>query len=188
MGDDSTVITGNVTDKRESKKAAAKTAGWIIGGALSALFTGVGAYKVYSGTVQKEFIINKNSLYVLNNGVVTANNLLKITPAEFDADSITVKKNIVTMTSVDKNQVIKFFTNRKSALSAEQIAEYLNNIFVNNVAPTVEESAQTDGEASSDPFTELLPDGAATETDGTQADEKELSVEQHTTDESADNE
>ena len=39
MGDDSTVITGNVTDKRESKKAAAKTAGWIIGGALSALFT-----------------------------------------------------------------------------------------------------------------------------------------------------
>ncbi|MDE7083799.1 MAG: hypothetical protein K2O81_00990 [Clostridia bacterium] len=188
LGYDSTVISGNLTDKSESKKAAAKTASWIIGGIFSALFTGVGVYRVYSGTSQKQFIINRNSLYMLKDGGVSADNLLNITPADFAVDSITVKKNKVVMKSVDKKQTFTFFTNKKSALSAEQIAEYLNNIFVNNVAPNSADNVQTDDAVPpADPFTELQPDVAVTDAGADAIVEKELSDNEKAPNESADN-
>lgn len=176
LGNDSVVIYGSVTDKTETKKAAAKTAGWIIGGAIGALFTGVGFYRVYSGTVQKQFIINKNSLYLIQEGDMTGENLLKITPDNYAVDSVTLKKKTVIMKTADKKQTVKFYTNKKSPLSAEQIAEYLNNIFINKVAIDTVESAPTiDAVSSGDPFTDLQPDVAATDATNAQTDEKELS-------------
>ncbi len=144
LGSDSFVITASVNSKDESKKAAAKTAGWVVGGAISALFTGVGVYRVYSGTALKDFILNKNSLYLIKDGDVSTENLLKITPDNFAIDSITVKKKNVIMKSADKKQTFKFLTDKNTPVSPEQIAEYLNNIFINKVAAIDAECAPTD--------------------------------------------
>ncbi|MDE6690679.1 MAG: hypothetical protein K2K04_01790, partial [Clostridia bacterium] len=188
LGNDSVVVYGSVTDKTESKKAAAKTAGWIIGGAIGALFTGVGVYRVYSGTVQKQFIINKNSLYLIQDGNMTSENLLKITPDNYAVDSVTVKKNTVIMKTADKKQTVKFFTNKKSPISAEQIAEYLNNIFINEVAIDAVESAPAiDSVSGDDPFTDLQPDVAATDATAAQVDEKEISADDTAPAENVDN-
>lgn len=185
LGDDSAVIYGTVTDKTESKKAAAKTAGWVIGGAIGALFTGVGVYRVYSGAVQKQFIINKNSLYLIQEGDMTGENLLKITPDNYAVESVTLKKKTVIMKTADKKQTVKFSTDKKSPLTAERIAEYLNDIFINKVALAPEQAAPTiEAGSSEDPFTDLQPDIAVTDataaTDA-QAEEKELSVDDSAT-------
>ena len=189
LGNDSFVITASVNNKDESKKAAAKTAGWVLGGAISALFTGVGYYRVYSRTALKDFIINKNALYMIKDGDVSANNLLKISPDNFAVDSITVKKKNVIMKSADKKQTFKFLTDKKTPLSPEQIAQYLNDIFVNRVAITEAACAPTDGTVSAeDPFTDLQPEVAATDSTSAQVDEKELTVDEVTPTENADNE
>ena len=173
LGGDCVVITGTVTDKSESKKAAAKTAGWVLGGALAALFTGVGFYRVYSGTSQKQFIINKNSLYLIQDSDMTGDNLLKITPENYAVDSITVKKKTVIMKTADKKQTVKFITNKKSPLTAEQLYEYLNDIFIKKVAvDTVESVPAIDEVSTEDPFTDLQPEVAATDDVAAQVNEK----------------
>ncbi|MDE6075472.1 MAG: hypothetical protein K2G26_03450, partial [Clostridia bacterium] len=59
------IITANVADKDEKKKAAAKNAGWIVGGFLSALITGRGVISVSSGTSTMEFVLSENSLHAI---------------------------------------------------------------------------------------------------------------------------
>ncbi|MCM1437848.1 MAG: hypothetical protein NC131_01370 [Roseburia sp.] len=175
LGDGSTVIRGSLSDKNESKKAAAKTAGWVLGGALAAIFTGVGVYRVYSGTSLSEFIINKNRLYMLKDGGTTTDSLINITPAEFAVESITVKKNKVIMKCADNKRSITLFADKKSDMTAERIAGYLNDIFVNNAGLTVGESVPTgDPIAPADPFTDLQPEAEA-ENDGASVEVKEIS-------------
>ena len=144
-----TVVKGLISDKDQNKKNAAKSAGSVAVGAISAVFLGVGVYKIYPGASQSDFIINDH-LYVLNgNGKdVNPGNLQMITKNEFPVESVTVKKNNVIVKCIDNKRTIKLFTNKNSGITAQQLADKVNDILVNAPDPV---PVQNDA-AASDPF------------------------------------
>lgn len=164
LGGECAVLRGTLADKNESKKAAAKTAGWVFGAILTTIFTGTGVYKVYSGTTVMEFVLGKDALYVIKDSGanVSENSLVKVTREDYPVASIEVKKKNVVMKCSDNKQTITLFTDKKSALTAEQIAERLNDIFVKELpAPENEVFDEVSAtNAADDPFGEFAPASA----------------------------
>ncbi len=155
------LITVNVADKDEKKKAAAKNAGWIIGGFLSALITGRGVISVSSGTSNMEFVLSENSLHAIKSGSApTAPQVTPVTRNDLTVASIETKKNKVVVKSADGKQTLTFFHDKKSPITVEQIAEYLNNIFVKPLPQPEAEAAET-AAPEVDPFEDLATEKAA---------------------------
>lgn len=146
-----TVVRGFIGDRNEGKKAAAKTAGWAVGGALSAIFLGTGVFKVYSAEGGTELLVTDKYLYNIANGGadVNASNLQLITKEAFPVESIDVKNNTVVVSCADKIRCIKLFIDKKSTVTAEEMAAKLNDILVN--APAAEARAEA-ASAAEDPF------------------------------------
>lgn len=160
-GEQGYLIRGNVADKDEKKRAAAKTAGWVFGAVISTLFTGRGVYRVYSGNSAIDFVLSENSLYAVNgNTEANAPAVTPVTRDDLTVSSIEIKKNKVIVKSADGKQTLTFFGGKKSPLSVEQIAEYLNNVFVKPVPQP--EAEITDGATGEDvdPFADLAPEKA----------------------------
>lgn len=160
-GEQGYLIRGNVADKDEKKKAAAKTAGWVFGAVLTTLFTGRGVYRVYSGSSAIDFVLSENSLYAVNgNTEANAPAVTPVTRDDLTVASIEIKKNNVIVKSADGKQTLTFFGGKKSPLSVEQIAEYLNNVFVKPVPqPEAEVADGADGK-DVDPFADFAPEKA----------------------------
>lgn len=160
LGAEFTIIRGVITDKSESKKAAAKTAGWMLGATVGALFGGIGVFKVYSGTAQIDFIINDNSMYAVK-GIAVRENLIPVTKENYPVESITVKKNKVIMRCADNKQSVILFADKKSGLTAEKISEILKNVLTkeNDLQKIDSEAvaAVADALIEDDPFDDLKP-------------------------------
>ena len=152
LGGDFVMMTGSISDKDESKKAAAKTAGWVFGAVISTLFTGGGVYRVYSGTAAYDFLVSEDRLLLIK-GAATPEDFIAITKNDFPVDSLTVKKNSIVIKCADKKQVITLHRMRKCALTTEQLAERINNILVKgvNAEPVTPLNPQADGEVESTP-------------------------------------
>ncbi|MDE7086565.1 MAG: hypothetical protein K2O67_00040, partial [Clostridia bacterium] len=166
-GEPSFIISGNLTDKNEQKKAAAKNAGWAAGAVLSSLFLGVGYFRVSSGTSAMNFVLSEHALYSISNGAQGAG-LVPITRDDFHAASIQVKKKKVIIKSVDGIRTITLFHDKKLPVTVEQVAQYLNNIFF---APLPEAAAAPISETATtaDPFDDVPA--------ATAAEAKEISAE-----------
>ncbi|MDE7162796.1 MAG: hypothetical protein K2O44_01800 [Clostridia bacterium] len=157
------IVTVNVADKDEKKKAAAKNAGWIIGGVLSALITGRGVISVSSGSSNMEFVLSENSLHAIKSDSAPATpQVTPVTRNDLTVASIETKKNKVIVKSADGKQTLTFFHDKKSPLTVEQIAEYLNNIFVKPVPQPEAVAADTGAAPEVDPFADLAPEKAET--------------------------
>lgn len=158
------IITVNVADKDEKKKAAARNAGWVFGAFISALLTGRGVVSVSSGTTNMEFVLSENSLHAIkSDSTPTAPQLTPITRNDLTVGSIQTKKNKIIVKSADGRQTLTFFRDKKSPLTVEQIAEYLNNIFVKPIPQPEAEAAETEEKPEVDPFEDLAPEKAASE-------------------------
>lgn len=157
-GEKSYLFSVSITDKNETKKAAAKTAGWVAGAVLTTLFTGVGVYRVYSGSVMNDFVLSEHHLYTVNGsnqqGMAALN---PVTREDYPTASIEIKKKNVIVHHVDGKKSMTFIRDKKCELSLEQIAEYLNNVLVKPLpqpeADGFGETAATDA----DPFAEFSP-------------------------------
>ncbi len=157
------IITANVADKDEKKKAAARNAGWIVGGLIGALITGRGVISVSSGTSNMEFVLSENSLHAIKaDSTPAAPQLTPITRNDMPVASIQTKKNKVIVKSADGKKTLTFFHDKKSPLTVEQIEEYLNNIFVKPVAQP-EAKAAENAAPEVDPFEDLATGKAAGE-------------------------
>lgn len=160
-GEQSYILNGTLNDKNESKKAAAKTAGWALGAALSTIFIGGGVYRVYSGKAAAEFVLNEHSLFTVNaSSPQSAPTLTPITRNDFPVSAIETKKDKVIVRNTDGKQSITVFVDKKSPITAEQVSEYLNNIFTKPVPQPAAEVTENTESPDSDPFADLAPDKA----------------------------
>ncbi|MDE5766502.1 MAG: hypothetical protein K2I17_04985 [Clostridia bacterium] len=165
------IVTVNVADKDEKKKAAAKNAGWIIGGLIGALITGRGVVSVSSGTTNMEFVLSENSLHAIkSDSSPAAPQLTPVTRNDLTVASILTKKNKVIVKSADGKQTLTFFHDKKSPLTVEQIAEYLNNIFVKPLPQPEVKAAETAEKPEVDPFEDLATEKTASEQTSESAD------------------
>lgn len=157
-GEKSYIIAGNFVDKRESKKAVARNVGMAVGAVFSTLLTGRGVYSVSSGTAAVNYVLSEHQLFIVNND---GTGLTPLTRNDMQVAGIEIKKNKVFVKSLDGNLTVTLFHNKKLPITVEQIAQYLNNVFLAPLPksqPVTETAATvaTNG-ATADPFDELKP-------------------------------
>lgn len=157
-GEKSYLFTVSVADKSESKKAAAKTAGWVAGAVLTTLFTGVGVYRVYSGTTMTDFVLSEHHLYSVNGS--SQQGMAALTPVtreDYPTASVEIKKKNVVVHHVDGKKSLTFIRDKKCELSLEQIAEYLNNVLVKPLPQSEVDGYGETATTGADPFDEFTP-------------------------------
>ncbi|MDE6075385.1 MAG: hypothetical protein K2G26_03010, partial [Clostridia bacterium] len=91
----------------------------------------------------------------------SAPQLNPITRNDLTVGSIQTKKNKVIVKSADGKQTLTFFHDKKSPLTVEQIAEYLNNIFVKPIPQPVAKVEETADKPEVDPFEDLATEKTA---------------------------
>lgn len=133
---------GYYGNKSQNRTAAAKTAASVFGAVISALFLGLGKYKVYSNGGKREFIITDNAIYMYING-----NFCNITDeikAVFANPAVTQSKGRIHVKGEDKNVYLIVCADKPDR---EQTLNNLKSIFT-NTAQTENTQGQSNGEAT----------------------------------------
>jgi len=132
---DAMVVSGTLTNKKDAAKNIGKSIASAMGGALSAAFLGVGAYRVYGSGVRCNFILGKDKILAFNlaDKKPTAEKAVVIDNTVLPEVIVTSKNNNVNIVTADKSTNIVFNT-KGSGYTAEQIKDRLLEIF--NVVST----------------------------------------------------
>ena len=137
--DGGVIVNGFMANKGDGKKAAAKSALSVIGGALSAIFLGVGFYKIYSGSTPKEFILTDDNLYINDpkNRSTSLEVMTRLDGANFPEPTVAAAKKRVTVTSND-GAIVMTFPAVKGGVTVEELTAKLNKIFERREAHAAE--------------------------------------------------
>ena len=66
IGEDAIALNGTIVDREAARENAKRTAISVIGGFLSALFLGVGVYRIYGNNNARYFILYREGMYIFN--------------------------------------------------------------------------------------------------------------------------
>lgn len=137
---------GEYGGKGQAGKAAAKTAMSAIGGAISAILFGFGAYKIYGGNNLMEFVVTDDGLFTgnPNKNSFQIENMNFIAKTGFQNSTVTEKKNYVILQNNVSGEFFKLNT-KNSEVTSAQLAERFNG-FINS---------KTINEPVADPFAEV---------------------------------
>lgn len=140
FGDGAYYTEGAYGNKAENLSAAAKTTASVFGAIASALFVGIGRYKVYSQSDKNEFIITETSIYMYLNGKFQ--NITNQLKSAFINPAVIGKKNKIQVKGENKNV---YLTVRASAEEKAEILNFLKNIFENKTRTDIIQG-QSNGE------------------------------------------
>lgn len=123
---DGTFLNGYIGERGSVGKAVGKSILSVLGGMLSAIFLGVGFYKIHSadGYAKKEFLLTKDGLYIGMPNAKPDVNAMQLVPAhEFAACTVLTEKKQVLMTD---SRISLLFRSPENGLDANGIAAALN--------------------------------------------------------------
>ena len=133
---------GYYGSKSQNRTAAAKTAASVLGAVISALFLGLGKYKVYSNGGKREFIITDNAIYMNANGKFCS--ITDEIKATFTNPAVTQNKGRIHVKGEDKNVYLIVCADKPDR---ERTLNNLKSIFT-NTAQAENTQGQSNGKAT----------------------------------------
>lgn len=124
-GEGSLLIKGVYVDPEKTRENAKKTAVSVLGGFLSALFLGVGVYRIYGQNNSLVFILYKEGLYVHN---FADNSELLLHRGNVKNIRLTEKRKSILIEFVGSNVAYKMFVNNLD-ISKEDLCARLKELF-----------------------------------------------------------
>lgn len=127
IGEDAIALNGSIVDREAARKNAKKTALSVLGGMLSALFLGVGFYKIYSNNNQRYFILYSEGMYILDMREKSQYQLSKMNVNDI---KITEKRNSLVVELIPSYITFTVST-RALDISEEELIAKLKEVFTN---------------------------------------------------------
>lgn len=164
-GENAVYLTGSYRKAGERGKAVAKTTASVLGGILSAIFLGVGFYKVYNADTPMGYVLCDSGLFFFNlNEPLIEGNVPFIAKGSLYEPDIRIKKRQVTLTNLQTNEIFIFNMTNKDVTS-EQIGERLKSLVYAEPEKKSVSASQPNA-----PFEELASPAPNAETTATAAD------------------
>ncbi len=145
-----TFLNGYAGQQGSVGKAVGKSILSVLGGALSAIFLGVGFYKIHSahGYTKKEFIVTKDTLYICAPKTRPDWNAMQPIPAhEFAACTVSTEKKHVLLTD---SRMALMFRASENDLDAKGIADVLNRLIAAAQPQPFPETENGDGNVATE--------------------------------------
>lgn len=127
IGEDAIALTGTIVDREAARENAKKTALSVFGGILSALFLGVGVYKIYGNNNARYFILYSEGMYILDMRDKTKYQLSKTNVNDI---KITEKRNSLVVELIPADLTLTVNT-RGLDVSVEELIAKLKEVFTN---------------------------------------------------------
>ena len=129
IGEDAIALDGSIVDREAARENATKTVLSVLGGILSALFLGIGFYKIYGNDNGRYFILYSEGLYIFNK---RGNKEIQLNKTEVKNIKITKKRNslVVELTP----SYITFSVKTKGLdISEEELTAKFEHVFANQI-------------------------------------------------------
>lgn len=127
IGEDAIALNGAIVDREAARKNATKTTLSVLGGILSALFLGVGFYKIYGNNSERYFILYSEGMYMFNMREKSQYQLSKMSVKDI---KITEKRNSLVVELIPSN--ITFTVKTKGLdISVEELIAKFKEVFTN---------------------------------------------------------
>lgn len=150
-GENAVYLTGFYRKTGEQGKAAAKTTVSVLGGLLSAIFLGIGFYRIYNANTPMGYVFCDSGLFFFNpNEPLLQGNVSFIAKGSLYEPDIRIKKRQVTLTNLQTNEIFIFNMTNKDVTS-EQIGEKLKSLVYTEFGKKADPASQQDT-----PFEELI--------------------------------
>ena len=127
IGEDAIALNGTIVDREAARENAKKTAISVIGGILSALFLGVGIYRIYGNNNERYFVLHNNGMYILNTRNKTS---IQINKTDVNDIKITQKRNSLVVELVPSYTTFTVKT-KGLDISAEDLIAKFKEVFTN---------------------------------------------------------
>ena len=127
IGEDAIALNGAIVDREAARENAKRTVFSVLGGILSALFLGVGVYRIYGNNNERYFILYSEGMYILNMREKTQ---IQVNKMDFNDIKITEKRNSLVVELIPS--YITFTVKTKGLdVSAEELIAKLKEVFTN---------------------------------------------------------
>ena len=129
IGEDAIALNGSIVDREAARENAAKTALSVIGGVLSALFLGVGFYKIYGKNNARIFILYSEGMYVIDTRTKTQIQFNKMNVKDI---KITEKRKSIVVELIPS--IVTFTVKTKGLdISTEELIARFKEVFTNPI-------------------------------------------------------
>ncbi|MCH5151745.1 MAG: hypothetical protein J1F65_03710 [Clostridiales bacterium] len=129
LGEDAIALNGAIVDREAARENAAKTALSVLGGILSALFLGVGFYKIYGNNNERYFVLYSEGMYIFDTRKKTEIQLNKI---DVNDIKITEKRNSLLVELIPLNVTFTVKTKGLDVSTEDLIAKF-KEVFTNSM-------------------------------------------------------
>ena len=129
LGEDAIALNGAIVDREAARENAAKTTLSILGGILSALFLGVGFYKIYGNNNERYFILYSEGMYIFDTRKKTEIQLNKMNVNDI---KITEKRNSLLVELIPLNVTFTVKTKGLDVSTEDLIAKF-KEVFTNSM-------------------------------------------------------
>ena len=128
LGEDAVALSGSIVDREAARQNARKTAVSVFGGFLSALFLGVGVYRVYGNNNARYFILYSEGMYIFD---MRDKSEIQLNKVNVRGIQITEKRNSLIVELIPS---IAFAVNTKGLdVSTEDLIAKFKEVFTNPV-------------------------------------------------------